>query len=230
MKRLFNFIAIVLLIAIFALPAFAEEVAAETAAEEVPSIGLTDSDVVNFCRNYEKVNKAFEECNKSLETRNENDYTGGMEDLTELDSRLEKLGISGPGATAKVYYILYAYSIEKGKQAYKSNTGAKLFMKMAGADGALSELSSSFNQDDYACITGNYRLLQNTLEPKAKPAVAEESTPKVKSTSTKKSLAKDVEEEEEEDFKSWLKKEVKKEAKNDAKAAIKKGIKNLIRP
>lgn len=175
-------------------------------AQEAPSCGLKDSDVKNFIKNYNKLERELDKYDVDLDEVN----SLTMKDAKKIESILEKNGISGPNSFLKIVAISYGsvyvlYEDQLGKDAadsmfaqYKSIVNSKdlkvvqankkelikLFTKIADND-----KDETFDEDDigdfedYANMFGNMKnKAKDKVKKDAKKSVKDKAKNKLKNS------------------------------------------------
>ena len=202
------------LCAIFVLfPVFSQE------ERQVESIGLTDSDMKNFIKNYSKIDAELEKLNYDMDTLD--DSQSQEENAIILEELFRKYGISGPSALAKVILIHTDFILEHADRGLTLDPlTSALLKKASGDEDVFGGLRQTVNQQDYDLVKKYYVDLCTVF--------GEEPIGETKSKSKSASAKKDSDEEVKEALKETAKEEAAKAAQEEAKKALKKGIKNLL--
>lgn len=144
-----NFFLIVIVLFAFAVNLFAQN------AESLPKLGITDSDIRAFVKNYDKIEEA-------LKKYDSNSAKNDSQILAEVEDILEKNGISGPNRVHKVVAITSGVSYEIAAQRINKEIDAATLKQLQamGFDPyqAIKQLKAMVHPDDMKVITKNADL------------------------------------------------------------------------
>lgn len=137
-------------------------VATNLFAQKVESVGLKDSDVQNFGKNFNKIEKALDKIDVDLDDR---DFLNSIKDVKKVEDILTKNGISNPNAIQKICIIAYGIAyIETEKQMALLDDQTKTMMESMGSMNQIKEFRSKINDDDYKVIQKNYSYLSKIVD------------------------------------------------------------------
>lgn len=126
-----------------------------SAFSEAASTKLTDSDVKNFCKNFETIEASLVKYQLNMGNFGAN---LSKKQKTEVEAILNKNGISGPNAIGKVSMIGKCYMLHSMESVFLLNPGMAAYMKMTGID-FFSESEKEINSVDYAVVLRNISVL-----------------------------------------------------------------------
>ena len=124
-------------------------------SKTAPSVGLTDSDVKNFAKNYSKIEKYL-------------DKVGDSEaEFVKTDSFLGTMGISGPNRIHKVFVITTAMTPAVAEYEMQKDPEAAALLKSMGLDPLAqvkAQIDETVNEKDYSVVMANSKLLQKIVD------------------------------------------------------------------
>lgn len=135
-------------------------------AQNVVSAGLKDSDVKNFAKNYDKIQKEFE---KYGDMSDEELYAmslrmGADAENNFVEKALEKYGISGPNRILKISMIGICYGVIKAEKELKNlDEQTKQLYKSMGLD-PIATYQALVNADDLKVVRRNAAVLEKILD------------------------------------------------------------------
>ncbi|MCQ2604360.1 MAG: hypothetical protein MJ215_04890 [Spirochaetia bacterium] len=118
-------------------------------AQEVKSVGITDSDVKNFAKNFNAIAKEIDKL--------------GDDDASKLESILEKYGISGPGRFQKFVMMMKCSEVAVFDKTMADDPETAKIMKSMGMD-PMAKTRSLINQKDFDVVNANVDLLKDLIK------------------------------------------------------------------
>ncbi len=128
---------------------------------QVKSTGLTDNDVKNFIKNYQKIEKDLERIGLEVDS---SAFETWME-YEEVESILEKNGISGPNRCYKVVMIVMCTSVAVGEEEMGAMDAETMEMlKSMGMEDPLAMMRAQINDADYKIVKKYVKAITEVLE------------------------------------------------------------------
>ncbi|MBR6582205.1 MAG: hypothetical protein IKK80_01170, partial [Treponema sp.] len=121
-------------------------------AQNVKSVGLTDSDVENWAKNSVSIQKEFEKI--GIDTKDS--FTVATNEKQKAESILQKYGISSPNSIEKYSIILQSAVILKAESELDEQS--KAMMKLMKVD-PLGDLKKNINSKDYNVVASNSKAV-----------------------------------------------------------------------
>ena len=121
-------------------------------AQNVKSVGLTDSDVKNWAKNSVSIQKEFEKI--GIDTKDS--FTVATNEKQKAESILQKYGISSPNSIEKYSIILQSAVILKAESELDEQS--KAMMKLMKVD-PLGDLKKNINSKDYNVVASNSKAV-----------------------------------------------------------------------
>ncbi len=144
MKKIF--LALISLIMVFSLY-----------AQNVKSVGLSDSDVKNWAKNCVSIQKEFEKI--GIDTNDS--FTVAVSEKQKAESILQKYGISNPDSIEKYSIILQCAAILKAESELDEQS--KALMKLMKVD-PLGDLKKNINSKDYNVVASNSKAVLKAVD------------------------------------------------------------------
>jgi hypothetical protein len=117
-------------------------------AQNAASAGITDSDVTAFIRNFDKINAEFKKYDVELAAM-EPSMAEEMKGYADVESFLERIGISGPSRAYKITVISMNYAYIALRDETDADTLA--MMKTMGTD-PLAQIKPYTNEKDMGVV------------------------------------------------------------------------------
>ena len=125
---------------------------------EPKSTGITDSDVKNYAKNYNSIQK---ELNKLGVLTDDNGIQATAKQKADIDKILQKYGISGSNCIEKFGMISACATVLVGESELDAESAA--MMKSFGMD-PLAELKKYVNSKDYGVVKANSKAVINAVK------------------------------------------------------------------
>ena len=126
-------------------------------AQNVKSVGLTDSDVKNWAKNCVSIQKEFEKI--GIDTNDS--FTVAVSEKQKAESILQKYGISSPNSIEKYSMILQCAAILKAESELDEQS--KAMMKLMKVD-PLGDLKKNINSKDYNVVASNSKAVLKAVD------------------------------------------------------------------
>ena len=126
-------------------------------AQNVKSVGLTDSDVKNWAKNCVSIQKEFEKI--GIDTNDS--FTVAVSEKQKAESILQKYGISSPNSIEKYSMILQCAVILKAESELDEQS--KAMMKLMKVD-PLGDLKKNINSKDYNVVASNSKAVLKAVD------------------------------------------------------------------
>ena len=126
-------------------------------AQNVKSVGLTDSDVKNWAKNCVSIQKELEKAGIDADE----EFSSDMDEKGPAEKILQKYGISKPNSIDKYAMIIQCASILKTESQIDEQTRALL--KNMNMD-PFAELKENINTKDYDTVAANSKAVLKALE------------------------------------------------------------------
>lgn len=126
-------------------------------AQNVKSVGLTDSDVKNWAKNCVSIQKEFEKI--GIDTNDS--FTVAVSEKQKAESILQKYGISNPNSIEKYSMILQCAAILKAESELDEQS--KAMMKLMKVD-PLGDLKKNINSKDYNVVASNSKAVLKAVD------------------------------------------------------------------
>ena len=126
-------------------------------AQNVKSVGLTDSDVKNWAKNCVSIQKEFEKI--GIDTNDS--FTVAVSEKQKAESILQKYGISSPNSIEKFSIILQSAVILKAESELDEQS--KAMMKLMKVD-PLGDLKKNINSKDYNVVASNSKTVLKAVD------------------------------------------------------------------
>ena len=126
-------------------------------AQNVKSVGLTDSDVKNWAKNSVSIQKEFEKI--GIDTNDS--FTVAVSEKQKAESILQKYGISNPNSIEKYSMILQCAVILKAESELDEQS--KAMMKLMKVD-PLGDLKKNINSKDYNVVASNSKAVLKAVD------------------------------------------------------------------
>ena len=126
-------------------------------AQNVKSVGLTDSDVENWAKNSVSIQKEFEKI--GIDTKDS--FTVATNEKQKAESILQKYGISSPNSIEKYSIILQSAVILKAESELDEQS--KAMMKLMKVD-PLGDLKKNINSKDYNVVASNSKAVLKAVD------------------------------------------------------------------
>lgn len=126
-------------------------------AQNVKSVGLSDSDVKNWAKNCVSIQKEFEKI--GIDTNDS--FTVAVSEKQKAESILQKYGISSPNSIEKYSMILQCAAILKAESELDEQS--KAMMKLMKVD-PLGDLKKSINSKDYNVVASNSKTVLKAVD------------------------------------------------------------------
>ncbi len=126
-------------------------------AQNVKSVGLTDSDVKNWAKNCVSIQKEFEKI--GIDTNDS--FTVAVSEKQKAESILQKYGISNPNSIEKYSMILQCAVILKAESELDEQS--KAIMKLMKVD-PLGDLKKKINSKDYNVVASNSKTVLKAVD------------------------------------------------------------------
>jgi len=126
-------------------------------AQNVKSVGLSDSDVKNWAKNSVSIQKEFEKI--GIDTNDS--FTVAVSEKQKAESILQKYGISNPNSIEKYSMILQCAAILKAESELDEQS--KAMMKLMKVD-PLGDLKKNINSKDYNVVASNSKTVLKAVD------------------------------------------------------------------
>ena len=126
-------------------------------AQNVKSVGLSDSDVKNWAKNCVSIQKEFEKI--GIDTNDS--FTVAVSEKQKAESILQKYGISNPNSIEKYSMILQCAAILKAESELDEQS--KAMMKLMKVD-PLGDLKKNINSKDYNVVASNSKAVLKAVD------------------------------------------------------------------
>jgi len=126
-------------------------------AQNVKSVGLSDSDVKNWAKNCVSIQKEFEKI--GIDTNDS--FTVAVSEKQKAESILQKYGISNPNSIEKYSMILQSAAILKAESELDEQS--KAMMKLLKVD-PLGDLKKTINSKDYNVVASNSKAVLKAID------------------------------------------------------------------
>lgn len=126
-------------------------------AQNVKSVGLSDSDVKNWAKNCVSIQKEFEKI--GIDTNDS--FTVAVSEKQKAESILQKYGISNPNSIEKYSMILQCAAILKAESELDEQS--KAMMKLLKVD-PLGDLKKNINSKDYNVVASNSKAVLKAVD------------------------------------------------------------------
>lgn len=126
-------------------------------AQNVASVGFTDSDVKNWAKNCVSIQKELEK----IGIDSPDSVSVAVAEKGIAESILQKYGISNPNCIEKLISIMHCATVLKAESQLDEQT--KAMMKAMNID-PLAELKKNINSKDYAIVSSNSKAVINAVD------------------------------------------------------------------
>ena len=141
-------------------------------AQNAKSVGLTDSDVKSFCKNYSNIYTELQKVGVVV-TDTESLALSASQQVT-VNKVLNKYGVTGSNAYDKVVAIAYGYAVGKYDETLSADPQTAALMKSFGMD-PMAEIRAKVADNDQKIVNNNMAALTKVFDEEIAPDVNENS-------------------------------------------------------
>lgn len=136
--------------------------AATLFGQNAKATGLTDSDVVSFCKNFKKIDSDFKKLGLSLQDK-EGLYIG-VDAEKKAKEVLNKNGISGDNSVDKLRAIAYGYVVERYDEAMAADPETAKMLKSLGQADPMAEVRGMVADSDKKAVSKHLDKLKKVFD------------------------------------------------------------------